>query len=421
VSHTADPVAHPGANLNSSTRLSDLHRSIEHAAHLLPIQGPISIFIHHNTLHAFEHLPFEEAVLKAQEILGCEPYLSEARYRRELEAGRILPQDLQVALLESLNDRGDELLGSLGTRHELQLAMLRYSLFDGSDAEIRWFIDEADALFRFREELTPVVRRRLLDSTKRWVQRDVLANTDSKTRDNNEAYLQVLAQLDIAKLEIWSEQTWESVSLRLLWRLAWNGVSGLPLQTPVQREVVRHRDALLSRTGKDTDFVVNAELTRFCAAYLDQGYASWQLPQREAGFWRSYNALVGHSRPVESWLHQLPTELARLEQAKIEPLESIAESLELLGIGREEESDYLSLTLLALRGWAGMLWQMETNGEWTVRPAHKNSLVEYLAVRLILERLALEYFAKSELGFGGSLNELRSFCHVKRDSHATSA
>jgi uncharacterized protein YbcC (UPF0753/DUF2309 family) len=416
--HTADPVAHPAASLNSSTRLSDLHREIEHAAHLLPTQGPISIFIHHNTLHAFEHLPFDEAVIKAQQILGCEPYFSEARYRRELEAGRILPQDLQVVLLESLDDRGDELLGSLGTRHELQLAMLRYPLFDGSDSEIRWFIDEAEALFKFREDVTPSARRRMLDSTRRWVQRDVLANSNSGSHDSS---VQILNQLDLSNLESWSEQTWESAALHLLWRLAWNGVSNLPPRVSSKSLVVRHRDVLLVRTGKDIDSVVNPELTRFCAAYLDQGYASWQLPKRDEGFWRSYNALVSHSHPVESWLHALPAELARIEAAGMEPLDSITESLELLGVGREEESDYLSLTLLTLRGWAGMLWQMETNGEWTVRPAHKNTLVEFLAVRLILERLALKYVAEIELGFIGPLSELRVYCHVVPDSHATSA
>ena len=38
-----------------------------------------------------------------------------------------------------------------------------------------------------------------------------------------------------------------------------------------------------------------------------------------------------------------------------------------------------------------MLWQMETNAEWTVRPAPPGSLVEFLAVRLILERIALRH------------------------------
>ena len=42
-----------------------LTRVIDRLAHLLPAQGPISIFIHHNTLHAFEHLPFEDAVERA--------------------------------------------------------------------------------------------------------------------------------------------------------------------------------------------------------------------------------------------------------------------------------------------------------------------------------------------------------------------
>ena len=50
---------------------------IDRLALLLPAQGPISIVIHHNTLHALEQLPFEEAVEQAAVRLGCEPYLPE--------------------------------------------------------------------------------------------------------------------------------------------------------------------------------------------------------------------------------------------------------------------------------------------------------------------------------------------------------
>ena len=65
-------------------RLDKLLRTVEHAAHLLPRQGPIGVFVHHNSLHAFEHLPFEEAVIQASHLFGAEPYMSEAAYRNEL-------------------------------------------------------------------------------------------------------------------------------------------------------------------------------------------------------------------------------------------------------------------------------------------------------------------------------------------------
>ena len=59
--------------LNPDQPETRLERALDHVAHLLPAQGPISVFIHHNTLHAFEDLPFERAVVLAGELFGCEP------------------------------------------------------------------------------------------------------------------------------------------------------------------------------------------------------------------------------------------------------------------------------------------------------------------------------------------------------------
>src|SRR5438093_128545 len=79
---------------------------IDQLARWLPAQGPISIFIHHNPLHAWEHLPFEDAVEQAAWRLGCEPFLAESRYRDKLASGRILAQDVQALLHEHLGARG---------------------------------------------------------------------------------------------------------------------------------------------------------------------------------------------------------------------------------------------------------------------------------------------------------------------------
>src|ERR671934_2169864 len=93
-----------------------LRRLIDRLAHLLPAQGPISIFIHHNTLHAFEQLPFEEAVERASVRFGCEPFLPESRYRDKLASGRILARDVEALLHEQLGKRGGSDVAGTGTR-----------------------------------------------------------------------------------------------------------------------------------------------------------------------------------------------------------------------------------------------------------------------------------------------------------------
>src|SRR5437763_3799786 len=88
--------------------LDELHNVIEHAAHLLPAQGPITVFIHHNTLHAFEDLSFHDAVKKGAHVFGCHPYLSEDRYRDDLQRGRIRFAEPQEVLEQDLGEHARE-------------------------------------------------------------------------------------------------------------------------------------------------------------------------------------------------------------------------------------------------------------------------------------------------------------------------
>lgn len=66
--------------------------------HFLPAQAPLKDFIHHNTLHAFQHLPFHEGVSRAAKLFGYRVYLPLAYYR-DLYAKGEIPEELLKKLI----------------------------------------------------------------------------------------------------------------------------------------------------------------------------------------------------------------------------------------------------------------------------------------------------------------------------------
>lgn len=396
-------------------RFEHLRHSIAHAAHLLPSQGPIVVFVHHNTLHAFEHIPFEEAVLKGAETFDCEPYLTENRYREELNRGRIQQQDLSAVIIEDLGDSADQFVGCGSTRYLVRLLMLKYPVRTGPDAELRWLIAESDAMHHFRAETLLPIRQQMIQETRQWVMRDLRDTNSFSDPRIRGAIENLFNRFDRTNIETWSDATWESFTLHLLWRVCRHGVHSVPASHVVIPHFVRHRDALFSHAGLDSDRLVHEVLIRFCAAFLDQGLAHWTLPNRDDGLFRCFLAYYRSSWPVERWLRRLPEVIAEIDQKNMGPLECIQESLDILGVAESEQEEFVVKTLLALRGWAGMIWQMESNAEWTVHPAPKNSLIEYLAIRLLLERLALKSMLPEAFNEDVPLAELRN--KVRRLKH----
>src|SRR4030095_6510318 len=130
-----------------------LLRTIERLAHLLPAQGPISIFIHHNTLHAFEHLPFEDAVEIAAMRLGREPYLAESRYRDKLASGRIQPKDVHALRLEQLGASGSKSVAGVSSRVDLWRVVVLHGIPTAAGRELAWILEETHALSRFRDDI----------------------------------------------------------------------------------------------------------------------------------------------------------------------------------------------------------------------------------------------------------------------------
>ena len=341
----SDPTDAPSAGLAAA---------IAHAAHVLPAQGPITVFIHHNTLHAFEHLPFDQGVRDGAALFGCRPYLSEEQYRAAVAAGRILPRDIEAVLAADLGGRGAEAVAGLAGRYELRHAMLACPLREPPAHELAWFMAETDALVHFRPETPPDVRAKLT-----------------------------------------SEAGSEAAAVQALWDAARAGVQTVPVPPAVAPRRVRARDRLLAATGHDADLLVHPVLIRFCAAYLDQGFASWPLPGREGGFLAAFVALYAAPAAAPArWLRGLPAELAAVHAGRRSAPDIVRTELAAAGVADADTDDYLTAVFLALRGWGGMIEQVRTRADAVARPVAADSLTEFLAVRLVLDRYAAAAVAR---------------------------
>jgi len=350
-----------------------LLHALEHAAHALPAQGPIGIFVHHNTLHAFEHLPFEQAVVEAASLFGAEPFPSEAEQRAALARGRILRRDLEQVLRQELGASADEVLIDGVTRLELHELALLHAVDEPSSAAMAWQVEEGQ-LFA---ELDPALPKH--------------------------------SPLRAGDLRSALGALFEACSERF------EGSSAAP---PKPR--IRLRDALLDATGEDTDAFVHPTLIHVVSAFLDQGIAYWPMPGRERGLYVAARELLAQPfPPPNAWVRRTVTEMQRQIRLGMSALDIALEVLADLGLPAEVWPDWVQGTLLALPGWAGMIRQLELRPDRAPVHAPPASLLDFLALRLTLERDAARFVAQRRSLPSTPLSALLDA--VRSDSRAASA
>jgi len=369
---------------SASPREDDVASLLERAAQLLPAQGPIGVFIHHNALHAFEGEPFDAAVIRAAKTFGTEPFLTESRYREELARGRIRAVDVDAVIdAEPSAPLAAPLAGGRFTLRDLHRVLLFHAVRQESDAAVRWTLTEGDVLERLRDDLPEAARRRILEEDPLPQAAGLRLSNAADTTALEATFAR--AGLDAADHErrVCSE----------LWHAC---VEAVALSRPTiahARPPVRHRDLIQAfEPTIDTDELVHPLLIRLCAAYLDQGVAAWPMPQRERGLLAAVVELYGgRAGPAQPWSVGLPAALQECRGRRAE--EVIEAELTRCGVARADREEFVRQSLLALRGWAGMVRQFEQRPDRAPVCAVPATLGDFLAVRLVLDRVAAEWAA----------------------------
>lgn len=321
-----------------------LQYAINRAAHFLPAQGPIGVFIHHNTLHAFQHLPFERAVVEAAQLFHTEAFLSEEQYQNELRRGRILAEDID-AVLEAEADTA--IWGRALTQRKLRRAMLLPGVRHFSPENIEWQIEEESLLDKLREDLPAETRKAVLGNTP------------------------------------------EATATRALFAACFRCVPALPANAPFRP--ARLRDALLALTGTDTDEVINTWLIRLCSVFLDQGLAYWPMPWRKNGFYHAVSRMMRQPVTLKpELLIGLRRELKRQEEAGMDATAVVLDCLRRFNVEPEQWESYVTAELLALPGWAGLMRRLEEDSGLAPHEHVPCTLMDFLAVRLTLTAIASE-------------------------------
>ncbi|MCW8918276.1 MAG: DUF2309 domain-containing protein [Gammaproteobacteria bacterium] len=411
-----------------------LRQTVDHLEHLLPGQAPIRDFIHHNTLHGFQHLDFPEALAAARKVTGAYGYQSGEAFRAYYRQGRISHADLLAVLAaDGRFDHQTPLIEAAGlqlTQAEVVLAAMVQPIEALTQCQLNWQMEEQQALGRFRDGVAYASRKRILDRSRRAEPQAVaelwqaalqrlglqhqLLHPEELTDLGAEGAATLLDVQGAAASEAGPEAIHqvggdEALCHTLMRRAATRLLDGLLGRVG---EELTLRGLLLALTGHDIMEELRPALIRQLGAYLDQGLAAWHGDVRGEGFYRQWR---DSAEEDHGWLFDdLPEWRDELELLPDEALDAVCDELQRLGLPEAQWGSYLERLALELPGWSGMfLWRHRHPGYQGLTPA-RVEMMDYLAVRLVLERIYAQRLCRRLWRIEASIEVLHWYFHRRR-------
>lgn len=344
--------------IDIESRRMELRGVVRLAGEVIAQYWPMRTFVHHNPLHSLEYLPFEETVRRGKQFMGGSGYLPSCQYRAYYAAGRIRQEDLDIAL-KPLACESQVLIGSQKLTHA---DVLRACLIEGL----------CDPIVEPLDTQLPDASQELIDSLAKKLLL-VMPVRDLSKR------IEAIVQDDVADLGRW---------------LTLSHWCDDTLGTHIVQQI-------------------NDQLIKWCEAFLDEGHATWAMPEREKGMYQAWKTIAAHE-----WSPCGIVDSGRkISALPNHPEDALLESLDALGIPSDLRQDYLSLQLTALPGWAGFIkWRGEER-DYPWQQSYPAGLVKFLAIRLWYARELVQKACREELGIDGRFEAVIAYMRSQPEEY----
>jgi uncharacterized protein len=420
-----------------------LHKTIESFEHFLPAQAPIKDFVHHNTLHGFQHLEFELALKNANEINGANGFIDESRFREFYQQGRITENDLDLVLSD--NDELD-VNKVIYSSHSVQITvanivkeLLTHSFDPISVSQLNWQSEELDALSSFDNKVSENNKKQLLklfqvqlSSGKNAILKEQINPAKIEAQAIDDLWKACLEVLDLERLIIHPE---EMLDLNLEY-IEQPGIDGdvtdaeqkelnRNIHPKMQKQALKElaqlldqvgekitlRGLLLKLTGKDILDDIQPIIVRYVSSFLDLGFSPLHL-DRSKGFYKSWLSSAKHDL---TWIFEsLSNWHDTLDSLPENSIDAVIGELEQLGLKQKHWSSYLKRLVMEIPGWSGMFYWLHENPDYAELKDIPVEMMDYLAVRLVLERIFAQKLCNEQWQFDANLDMFRWYFRRKK-------
>ncbi len=395
--------------------------ALNHLDCVLPGQPPILGFVHHNTLHGFQHLPFDQALAEFEALTGISGYIPETKSRDFYRQGRINDGDLSAAFAQCPDLQIEQLVCKLKdstiTRHAVYRIALLFDLQAVSVSQLNWQIEELAALTAVQADVPESVRRQLPAGAIRPLWESILTRLGL---EQAALHPENMLDLSVEQAEEWLEQV--SIPSQEHGNETRGTGSALTTHQHMQQQAGTALDQLLGEVGDNISLrgvilalsgidildSVRPQLIRFCASGLDEGVAAWQLPERRSlGLYAAWRATAQYD--ANPFLHELRDWQQIIAELPEDAVDTVILQLTHLEIPQGQWDGYLRRLALEIPGWSGLVnWRQQHPNYHTVNDAVP-TLADYLAIRLTLDRLWLNQVCRDTWKIEAKLSAIRGY------------